>query len=529
MILRKPYALFIKSFKLLHLVLAVGMSYLFYRTTLILNFFGEAISQPGFNLSRTLNIALFDVYFYLIPIAVLVLTGLIMGVLIYKQKPFKFYVFVLAAFLAVLAFNSYLGSYLYEMEIRSMTAQSLSLMRDFTLISLLVQLVILVKYYITGIGFDIKQFDFSSDLADMAIEEADKEEFEVNLEVDFHSIKRKLKNWGQEFKYFYYENKFFVITGVVLVTFVATGSVYSLIAGARLDLREGDLFSASNVSLRVEESYITQKDYRGGMITEDGFILFVNAEISSRYQSAEQVARSQFRVTVGNYSFYHDHRYGNALSDFGEIFFDQTVQEATNYLFAFKMPLEFMDRQISFDYVDTYGDLITGEGVYEVLLDPVNIDGEITSLKTRKGERMYFDRPLLHSYAQFNDYELSENYALNYRFCIREDSCFTSKEYLTPTYTTNYDLVLLRLDGSFVLADNLDHMNINLAQFLQRFAFLQYEVNGELKTHRFDNIVRPLRTRTNDYFLEVPKEAMQSSTLEIIVALRGHHYEYQLK
>ncbi len=284
MILRKPYALFIKSFKMLHLLLAIAMGYLLYRTTLVFNFFGEAMQRPEYDLTRTLNIALFDFYFYLIPALVIVVTGLIMAVLVYKQKPFKFYVFALLAYIAILAFNFYLSGYLLEMETRTMSAQSLSLMRDFVLICWLLQFVVTVKYFITGIGFDIKQFDFSHDLEDMAIEEVDREEFEVSFQLDFHAMKRKLKNRWREFKYFYYENKFLVTTGLVLVFLLGGYMIFVTITDRVVSLREGDQIVANDVLLQVNESFLTREDYRGNKMLEDDYLLVLDVDLAARFQ-----------------------------------------------------------------------------------------------------------------------------------------------------------------------------------------------------------------------------------------------------
>ena len=43
MILRKPYAFFIKIFKPIHIFMAVMLAYLVYKTNIILNFFSKYI------------------------------------------------------------------------------------------------------------------------------------------------------------------------------------------------------------------------------------------------------------------------------------------------------------------------------------------------------------------------------------------------------------------------------------------------------------------------------------------------------
>ena len=65
MILRKPYKILIKNFKLIHLILTILMVYIVYRFSRIINFFDVAISSYTGVLSTNPTAALFDIYIYI--------------------------------------------------------------------------------------------------------------------------------------------------------------------------------------------------------------------------------------------------------------------------------------------------------------------------------------------------------------------------------------------------------------------------------------------------------------------------------
>ena len=74
MILRKPYALLIKNFKLIHIILSLMMIYLFYKTNAILSFLGEYIGSSQIKISSDVLYSLFDpIFIVLVAVAFLFL------------------------------------------------------------------------------------------------------------------------------------------------------------------------------------------------------------------------------------------------------------------------------------------------------------------------------------------------------------------------------------------------------------------------------------------------------------------------
>ena len=70
-----------------------------------------------------------------------------------------------------------------------------------------------------SLGFDVKKFDFTSDINEIAIESGDNEEFELKVGVDFQRIERGTRGYLRELKYYYQENKMVILSifGILVV------------------------------------------------------------------------------------------------------------------------------------------------------------------------------------------------------------------------------------------------------------------------------------------------------------------------
>ncbi len=533
MILRKPYALFIKSFKFIHILLSIGIGYSVYRMTFVLSFLNESIVQPGAKLIDSLDIVLFDYTFYLIPIFLFVVSGLVLGILVYKQKPYKFYAIVLVILALIFGFNVYLAEYLYQMEMQIMTSQSMSLVRDLVLISIILQSLILIKYFITSIGFDITNFDFGKDLEEMAIEEADREEVEVNLEWDVHTKKRKAKNLYQQFRYYYFENQFLVNVIAVLSFIIFSALVYSFFNENIDALQEQNVFFGDRVNMSVNRSYITSENFRGAKVgSDENVIVVVDAHMVSRQTNPVTIDKTRFKLRIGNYSFYHTDKYRTAFSDIGITYQSQNIEDSgNNYILVFEIPESFMNRDMYFHYIDRLNP--TNEKIVEdvkiVLLRPNEVDEIEKVYKNDEDEKIYLREPLLHSFLAIRNVEISEEFLVNYGFCPRLNECFWSYKYVQPSYTANYDVALMQVEGEFVLAENLQHLKINLADFLHRFGYLSYELDGKNKLFQFQRRLDVANLRDSDiYYFEVPIELLDVDTIELNIVLRNFRYTQML-
>ncbi len=533
MIFRKPYAIFIKYFKLIHLALATATIYLIYRMVLILNFLNESITTPRFNLSGSVNIDLFDFWIYLTPVLIILVSIMVLSVLVYKQKPYRFYAIALIAFIVIFLFGFYLADYLQVMEVRIMPGQSLSLVRDLVLLCIVIEAIAAIKFLITGIGFDIRSFDFGKDLAELEIDDIDREEFEVEVKVDINKAKRDVFRNVRSFKYAYYENKFrynvAIFMAIVMLSFV----LFNTYRNRVIALSEGDWFVGRQLELTVRESYLTTKNYANVKMIDDTVLLILKMDLVSKSNLPKPLENAYFRIEVGNYSFYHSKKYRDSLFDLGIVYDDQKIgNESQSYLFVFEIPEAFVDRLLVFKYVDDFRFVSKkrGPGIQNFFIDPVSLDNNDDIYVTKLGDNVYFREPILVSSLSVEEYELKEEIKLDYRFCISSNNCFISHEYLRPGYYGNEEMAILRLKGDFNLDERVKHLNLSYVEFLRSFGKLEYVVNGQKKWVGFSQEAKAVRVNTGkNVYLEVPKDLLKAEKIELVVNLRNYTYKHLLK
>ena len=91
MILRKPYAFFIKIFKPMHLFMAVLITYLIFNTNKILSFFSEYIHSNNDVVGELLNDKLITNSLFVILILLIIFSLIFLGIMFSKKKPVAFY------------------------------------------------------------------------------------------------------------------------------------------------------------------------------------------------------------------------------------------------------------------------------------------------------------------------------------------------------------------------------------------------------------------------------------------------------
>ena len=100
------------------------------------------------------------------------------------------------------------------LETESLDQQTVMLIRDIALMILVPQAIFLFVILGRTLGFNLKQFDFKKDLEELDIDSTDNEEVEVILGNNNYKYARFFRKSLRLTKYFFLENKLFVIGGV---------------------------------------------------------------------------------------------------------------------------------------------------------------------------------------------------------------------------------------------------------------------------------------------------------------------------
>ena len=177
----------------------------------------------------------------------------------YKNKPKLLYILVVIMSLVSGFVFTYLQGNVKELETGIMSARDIRLLRDISRFNYWGLFVMCLPVLIRGLGFDIKKFNFSSDLIDLKLDKADNEEIEINTEISSDGIKRIGSKFAREMRYYYLENKFLlnIIFGIIIVILVMRFPFNKFVINRTLN--EGDTLSTQNFNMIIEDSYISSR------------------------------------------------------------------------------------------------------------------------------------------------------------------------------------------------------------------------------------------------------------------------------
>ena len=529
MILKKPYAFFIRFFKLFHLIMFVFGSILLYRTSLIYGFLKEFVKSSPNVIGKDLVSPLFSTYMYIFIVVLLLVNILIIVILIRKDKPYMFYIFNILLY--GFAFAMYLISrrVIGNLEVMLVAAKTTMAVRDITNLLKLFQTVSIVFYLVRATGFDIRKFDFARDLHDLDISPEDSEEYEVAVDFEGNVFLRKFKKIFREFKYYYKENKFLI--NIFSLLFIGIVGLFIYYGSNKYNkiYDENVFFSADGYKIGILNSNIVSKDFQGSVLFDDSVLVVVKASMSG-YSS---ISGSRAVLVVNNTQYYYSNNYSVSVSDLGNVYNNQVLSsDFSDYLFIYKIPKEFAYSDMYFRYVDEveYKRGKTYVKSIDVKLSPVDVDNlSHSSYEYALGNEIDLNSSFSGYKVNLNSFDISRRYVINYNSCIRSNECYDFREILNPS-VRDHDKVLLRLDGNIVFDNSINGVN-NLYQLISKFGSIDYVYNGNTYSEMLDfNLVNSNKSdEKNVYYIEVDKEIMDATSIKLSFNFRNSKYSYVLR
>ena len=522
MILRKPYAFFIKIFKPMHLLLAIITAYLIYLDNKILNFLNMYVSSNVDVIGQQIKKNLGSSLLYIIPIIIIVFSLIILGLMYRKKKPFKFYIINIFTFILIIVINLYAVNFLGILENNIVSVRSVKLIHDIVLINMLIEGASFIFFAIRGIGLNFKSFDFNSDLSKMNISEVDKEEFELDINIDLSESKRKRKRAFRHLKYTYIEHKFLINCILVIFICVISLSIYGAINVYTKNNREGTIYSAGTFNFGVEKSVIVSHNFLGEDINikYDMIVLYVKLQSNANDSS---VFLEDFKLKVGDVTYKPTTRYYSSLIDLGKGYNGETLDsEYKTYLFVYRVSKGQTNNKMQFKYN------LEGKSITINLKPQILEEKELNVSKTLNEEISFIDT---YGDIKFNisNYEISDMFTINYDYCIKSNDCIKSKEYLKPTINENFDKTLLKLNITYT---NNSHVEApTFYEFLAKYGIVSYNINGiwyEQLTN-FENVKSAKQPQNNIIYIGVNSDIEKASSIKITFKVRNSNYEYILK
>ena len=535
MILRKPYAFFIKYFKLLHAVIAVLVAFLLYRSFTLYNFFRAYVVNYSSALNELSPRSLMNVYSLIMVLGIIILIIVLLSVMIYKKKPKALYIFSLIVYIGVIVLYGITYPILRDISASILDVRFSSALRDFFMIAVGLQFVTLIWYIVRATGFDIKQFDFGTDLQKLDINEKDSEEIEVALEFDQNKVNRKIRYNLRQLKYVYVENKFLINTVIIILVVVSAFMIYFNIGVYTASYNQGTSFTASGIVMNIRDSYLTQTNPLGTTLTGD-MIVAVKMDIKNNGSVNTTLNTGLTTLIVDGNSYGQNVNYAKELYDLGTAYMGQQLSdEFRSYILAFIVPKEDANKEMVLKFNDNVS-YVKGEiGAKNIMvtLNPIDLTEKKEEHSCKLGEEENFEDSVVEgSTFKINNYEINDRFKLNYKYCYATDKCIDSSEYLTPSTTGNYLKTLMKIDGEFSIDKNVNSSQIaSVNAFLNTFATISYKLNDSWVTRRINtDSIRPKVAQDDTYYyIEVPSDVKNASEIYLTFTVRNQTYKYILK
>ena len=526
MILRKPYAFFIKKFKVIHAILAVLISFVLYRFITLYNFFRlYSIDYRGVlgDFSVTRYIGSFSLVFI---IFILLLTILLLSVLFYKKKPLNLYVYNLLLYVFVLIVFFFCHRNLGQIDRSILDVRVSKALRDFCFIAVIFQVISLIFVIVRTIGFDIKKFDFSSDLQELDISDEDSEEIEVALDFDINNVISSFRKNIRNFKYFYFEHRF-LINIIALIIIVFSGLIIYYYASAfSTSVGEGKSFSAGGSTINVTDTYIVDSDSFGNrIVSNDSAVVLIKFQIKG-YSKIFNIGGVTLRI--GEFSYAHDNDLAKKIDDLGVPYSNEKLtSEFKSYILAFEIPSSLDDKAMKLKFNN--GSIFTGGKIVSkycyVNLNKKDLRKSDGKYNSKLGKSINFNDSILGvSNLKINSYEINDNFKLSYNYCYSKGKCYESFEYLTPSTSGSYFKSLMKIDGEFNLND------FSVYDFFNTYGYINYKIGDDWYKSRIQSsTVKPKKAKSEDLYIEVPLDSKDSSSLYFTFEIRNKSYKYALK
>ena len=524
MILRKPYAILIKNFKLIHIILTALMGYLIYKTYSILNFFNEYLSDVATTIDSGVHKSLFGSLPIVVSIIIVIGSSIILALMMFKDKPIKFYIYNIVTYILYIIYFVITSSFVKALEISLIDIRILKILHDITTLALVLEMVAFVIVIVRSTGFDIRSFNFKKDLQDLNVEVEDNEEFEVNTEIDTNKLKRELNKKVRHFKYIYLENKLLlrIIFALIITLIVLAIYLNNSVINRKYNLNK--TFKTNQFILNFTDSYLTQTDYYGNIIDEDKYLVVVRFQMNALYKTTK-LDIGDIYLRVNNKNYYHKTKFKTKVSDLGETYIDQNITNDKNtYLLTFEIPKSQKNEKMVLYFVDTSNDIIKIDVTPEKLINKKNKD------TAKLNDTLIFkDSPLKNTSIKINEFDINDTFELNYKYCIN-DNCYDSKEFVKPGTNTNHDMTILKINGELNIDSDLNSKITNLSKFIKYFGKLRYVINGEEKVMNLTlKTIKTKHSEDNNYYIEILDEVKNAEEIYLDFSIRNYVYTYKIK
>lgn len=314
MILKKPYGFIIKHFKLINLLLLIPTFYV----TLCFSDISKFLRKYVNNKYSTFETGIPGKYitlWLLISLVFLILFNIMLYSLMKKKnKSTKLYTFSIIYYFILFVLSLLLYNAFTSIEIGTISTTTVGIYKDIMGFIPFIGYFLIVITLFNSVGFNIKTLRFDQSL-NLQLTDEDTEEFEIGGKEDQASLKKIFIHSYREMKYYIVENKFIVSCIAILFLLILSSNIYINIGVYNKKYATNENLALNNMLISVKESYITNVDQGGNIITENKYFLVLKIGIENVSNESRKIEFKNFRIDINNKSIFPSFDRGNRFLD----------------------------------------------------------------------------------------------------------------------------------------------------------------------------------------------------------------------
>ena len=331
------------------------------------------------------------------------------------------------------------------------------------------------------------------------------------------------------------ENKFIINTILIIVLVIVAFLVYFNIGIYTANYSQGTTFSASGVDLNVKSTYITNTDVDGNKIVSDDNTLVV-VKFDVKASGVDVLNTGLITLRIGNDSFGQNKSLAKELYDIGTPYNNQKLNsEFDSYIMVFEIPKNLSSRSMKLKMNDNLSYVKGQIGAKNnfVQLRTESFGNGKTVREVNLNENLdFYDSVLGGTSLNISSFEVSDKFRVDYVYCYGTNKCNNSYEYVTPTATGNYGKTLMKLKATLNVDETINMPDLNdFRYFINLYGTINYKVGDAWKSADIasQSVKSTAVNEANTYYIEVPIDVKDASSVYLTFNVRGAIYRYNLK
>ena len=513
MIIRRPYAFFIKNFKKIHIVLLLfGLVILFHQSR-VYGFVKEFLDLQTYD-PNNFPITKYIPLYLLILVLLMFIGCLIMTIVLKrKSKPWKLYLIPTIAYFLMFFMYVVIRGYFLTYTGAETTAE-ISLYRDILLFASLAQYPSFVIFLVRIFGLDLRKFNFKSDTEYLELEEEDQEEIEININVDKESFRRGFYRLIRNLKYIYLEHKKTCLAIAAIIGIILLRELYLLVFVNNKSFKQNQEYNVDGYTFVVKNAYYTDKNFNGDVISKKNS--FVIVDLSVRNNAVIRILDTEKFHLFNGISDYTDtsQTYASEFADMGKLYDAEEIDqgESLDIILVFRVDKDLDKDRFVLSYQETEG----GMKLRKIKLKMSDLSKINDHSKMKFGDSMKVKLENIDENISVDEYYLKNSITYKYRVCVENECENLSEEFVAPEGKS----IMMIVYGT----DEIDSKE--LIDFSTNYGKIIYiDSKGKKVVIPMKNALERHNKGKNFYTL-VPSEIEQSDKVYIEYTIRNNKYVY---